>query len=435
MRQASGLAATGDHLAALPHVEAAVRLYGEDGNSSNVLSATSMLAVVHWNIAQSAPDDDAALAHFRASAELVERTDPGSEDLAQCHREIAAVLLRRSDLAGSEVHLRQRLALLLQRVPPSPAAVAAALNDLGFVLVQSGGDDEEILELSLAALAAATSTDPTGSAATTAREDLSRFAARRSEAGRQAHETYDRSAGVVAFEQSARAARAIGDEQLEFLCRIWQGRSMGDLGGTGGTALEDMQRAVELGARLEPGSFSHGIAVQSLARVLRERGHTTAALEQLDLAVEILQTAGSESDVATAMLDRTRTQIRERDFAAAAISGRAALDLFVSTDPRAAKTGEAHSAMASILLKTGAPAAQVPFRDAYSDRRPLGVEFAIGRWIWQEGSASSPPQRIPVRNAFVVSPDYAPERKLTYAAQRRRAGRTGRHPRPRALVH
>jgi hypothetical protein len=36
--------------------------------------------------------------------------------------------------------------------------------------------------------------------------------------------------------------------------------------------------------------------------------------------------------------------------------------------------------------------------------RPLGVEFAIGRWT--RGDAASPPQRLPVRNAFVIAPEY-----------------------------
>ncbi len=36
--------------------------------------------------------------------------------------------------------------------------------------------------------------------------------------------------------------------------------------------------------------------------------------------------------------------------------------------------------------------------------RPLGVEFAIGRW--SRGDAASPPQRIPVRNTFVIAPEY-----------------------------
>lgn len=35
---------------------------------------------------------------------------------------------------------------------------------------------------------------------------------------------------------------------------------------------------------------------------------------------------------------------------------------------------------------------------------PLGVEFGIGRW--SRGDAASPPQRIPVRDAFVVAPEY-----------------------------
>lgn len=36
--------------------------------------------------------------------------------------------------------------------------------------------------------------------------------------------------------------------------------------------------------------------------------------------------------------------------------------------------------------------------------RPLGVEFAIGRWA--RGDAASPPQRIPIRNTFVIAPEY-----------------------------
>lgn len=36
---------------------------------------------------------------------------------------------------------------------------------------------------------------------------------------------------------------------------------------------------------------------------------------------------------------------------------------------------------------------------------PLGVRFAIGRW--SRGDAASPPQRIPIRNSFVIAPEYA----------------------------
>jgi hypothetical protein len=38
-------------------------------------------------------------------------------------------------------------------------------------------------------------------------------------------------------------------------------------------------------------------------------------------------------------------------------------------------------------------------------RSPLGVEFAIGRWV--RGDSGSPPQRLAVRDAFVIAPQYA----------------------------
>lgn len=51
----------------------------------------------------------------------------------------------------------------------------------------------------------------------------------------------------------------------------------------------------------------------------------------------------------------------------------------------------------------------IPNRPPTGDERPdelgpLGVEFAIGRWT--RGDSESPPQQIPVRDAFIVAPDY-----------------------------
>jgi len=39
------------------------------------------------------------------------------------------------------------------------------------------------------------------------------------------------------------------------------------------------------------------------------------------------------------------------------------------------------------------------------DRKPLGVEFAIGRWI--RGDSTSPPQRVQVHDSFVIAPTYS----------------------------
>ena len=41
---------------------------------------------------------------------------------------------------------------------------------------------------------------------------------------------------------------------------------------------------------------------------------------------------------------------------------------------------------------------------------PLGVEFALGRWV--RGDAESPPPVLPVTDSFVIAPRYAPERAL-----------------------
>jgi hypothetical protein len=45
-----------------------------------------------------------------------------------------------------------------------------------------------------------------------------------------------------------------------------------------------------------------------------------------------------------------------------------------------------------------------------STLRPLGVEFAVGRWT--RGDAQSPPQLMPLRDALVIAPEYEGRRKL-----------------------
>jgi hypothetical protein len=50
-----------------------------------------------------------------------------------------------------------------------------------------------------------------------------------------------------------------------------------------------------------------------------------------------------------------------------------------------------------------------------NELRPLGVEFAIGRWT--RGDSASPPQRLPVRNAFVIAPDYEGDLALDSAGE------------------
>ncbi len=49
----------------------------------------------------------------------------------------------------------------------------------------------------------------------------------------------------------------------------------------------------------------------------------------------------------------------------------------------------------------------------FEARKPLGVEFAMGRWT--RADTSSPPQRIPVRQSAVVAPRYDEKRTLPYA--------------------
>jgi hypothetical protein len=50
-----------------------------------------------------------------------------------------------------------------------------------------------------------------------------------------------------------------------------------------------------------------------------------------------------------------------------------------------------------------------------STLRPLGVEFAVGRWT--RGDSKSPPQLLPVRDAFVIAPEYEGTRKLDTASE------------------
>jgi hypothetical protein len=47
------------------------------------------------------------------------------------------------------------------------------------------------------------------------------------------------------------------------------------------------------------------------------------------------------------------------------------------------------------------------------DREPLGVEFAVGRWINRQ--YTSPPQKMSFNLTFVVAPRYASDRRLRYA--------------------
>jgi hypothetical protein len=81
---------------------------------------------------------------------------------------------------------------------------------------------------------------------------------------------------------------------------------------------------------------------------------------------------------------------------------------------------EADAAPASLYIATAEPTLpwelMIPHRNiggVFEERKPLGLEFAIGRWT--RGDAASPPQRMPLRNSFVIAPQYRPERVLESA--------------------
>jgi CHAT domain-containing protein len=54
----------------------------------------------------------------------------------------------------------------------------------------------------------------------------------------------------------------------------------------------------------------------------------------------------------------------------------------------------------------------VPTRDQ-EIRAPLGVEFAVGRWV--TGDATSPIRRIPITDSYVIAPAYEGRHKLEHA--------------------
>jgi CHAT domain-containing protein len=59
----------------------------------------------------------------------------------------------------------------------------------------------------------------------------------------------------------------------------------------------------------------------------------------------------------------------------------------------------------------------VPYRTDkngdYEERDPLGVEFALGRWV--HAQHASPPQEMPILNAYVIVPKFRPGRGLRFA--------------------
>jgi hypothetical protein len=57
-----------------------------------------------------------------------------------------------------------------------------------------------------------------------------------------------------------------------------------------------------------------------------------------------------------------------------------------------------------------------PKEGRLTELRPLGVEFAVGRWT--RADSESPPQRIPVRDSFIVAPDYPGTKKLNSDRER-----------------
>jgi hypothetical protein len=51
----------------------------------------------------------------------------------------------------------------------------------------------------------------------------------------------------------------------------------------------------------------------------------------------------------------------------------------------------------------------------FDSRDPLGVEFAVGRWTRKD--LTSGRQRLPLRDSYVVAPNYPPRRQLKFAQQ------------------
>lgn len=81
---------------------------------------------------------------------------------------------------------------------------------------------------------------------------------------------------------------------------------------------------------------------------------------------------------------------------------------------------DAGATPASLYIATAEPnlpwELMIPHRNiggVFQERKPLGLEFAIGRWT--RGDAASPPQRMPLRNSFVVAPRYQSTRVLMSA--------------------
>ncbi len=168
-------------------------------------------------------------------------------------------------------------------------------------------------------------------------------------------------AAFRAFCVMARAERAAQRDSQELLAWGFAAQCMPE-GATGGSALEDMQRAVKLAEELEPTSATHVTVLETLGTVLRERGRVADALQHFDTALAMAEALGNRLEQIRIWLSISRTHVRERDFDAAEGACDEALVMALADDPHGLLAGHAYSFMASILHEKGAPESEVAKR-------------------------------------------------------------------------
>lgn len=243
--------------------------------------------------------------------ETGEMCEPGglaSARLAEWHRDTASQYFRSGDLEHCEQHLRAQLQMLESQ--GDPAAVQAALVDLAEIVV-ARQRAEEGLDLFQRALGLA---------------DADRDAELRQRVGELAVESFTTATrrvqegapreGLRRYRLAALAFGVAGNDTSEL--RAWQlvAKFVPGLNATGGSALEDAQRAAELAARLDPGGVEEVDAARMVGVVLRERGRVSEALHRFEHALALVEPQAHPVTRARLLLEVARTHLRARDASA-----------------------------------------------------------------------------------------------------------------------
>lgn len=334
------------------HGRAAVELLERGGSSAEHLAAArEFLSVAYWNAAMAATEPAVALGLLLDSAHIVADLDPLSKDLLDCHRQIARRYVALHDLPHAEEHQRAAIKILEQTDLESPSVVWA-LADLGELLIEDNGQDEALATFQRA-LDIASMPWADDELANALRTRMYEHAAAWFQAGEQADEAKDDFTAAAHYRRAAYAFRMAKNASFELVSLLLAGGKLAGLNELGGSALEDMQRAVELAVELVPGSANHARAHQLVGAVLRDRGRVNEALDRFDQALAVAPADLASPSRAAIYLDIARTRLRARDPNAAQTAIQEALELLLPENQNDLQTASAYAMLAAVLTSQG----------------------------------------------------------------------------------